>query len=99
MDLLKVLQNYKGITINSSGLAETLGCTQRQIRLMVNELRRKGYPICSDDHGYWYSENIAEIYNTIENLQARVNGLKAAITGLKHSTGNLCYHSETSTGS
>ena len=55
-----------------------------EVRAIVNALRRAGYPICSDSHGYWLSGKPAEVFETIHSLEHRMVGIAEATEGLYH---------------
>ena len=53
-----------------------------EIRRMVNSLRCKGEPICSDLDGYYYADNQHEINATIAQLSSRIHKIAQARDGL-----------------
>lgn len=56
----------------------------KQLRDMVNALRRDGMPIASDQNGYYYAKTKAELRATIKHLRCRISGISGAISGLRH---------------
>lgn len=40
----------------------------RRLRKKITALRRGGHPICSDETGYWYAANDAELGQTIQRF-------------------------------
>lgn len=56
----------------------------KQLRDMVNALRREGIPIASDQNGYYYAKTKTELGATIKHMQCRIRGICAAISGLRH---------------
>ena len=71
--------------VSSTELEQVLHIRQADLRKLVNRLRRKGNPICSDRNGYFYAVTAGEVYATIRQLREMENGLKAAIGGLEQS--------------
>lgn len=57
----------------------------KELRDLVNALRREGVPIASDQSGYFYAKTEAEVRLTIRHMKSRISGISAAITGLKRS--------------
>lgn len=55
----------------------------KQLRDMVNTLRREGVPIASDQNGYYYAKTKAELRSTIKHMRCRISGICAAISGLR----------------
>ena len=53
-----------------------------EIRRIVNSLRGKGEPICSDLDGYYYADNQLEINATIAQLSSRIQKIAQARDGL-----------------
>ena len=52
------------------------------IRKKINEARCQGFPICSCDKGYYYSEDKAEIIKTVQSLMNRTIAVEKAVSGL-----------------
>ena len=67
-----------------SGRKNRVGGTELE-RTLVNQLRRKTYPIASDRSGYFYATTAGEVYDTIRQLKRMAAGLEAAINGLERS--------------
>lgn len=58
----------------------------RNLRRKINSLRQDGYPICSDENGYYYADNQKEINATIARLNQLVIKVSNARTGLLYSS-------------
>lgn len=70
--------------LSSRDLYEVLGLSSsREIRTLVNALRREQVPICSDEHGYFYSDEARHLFSTLTHLRSRVEGMNQAIAGLQ----------------
>lgn len=69
--------------VSGRELEQVLGISAADLRKLVNRMRRKGIPIASDQHGYYYAATAGEVYSTIRQLRGMVNGLEAAIQGLE----------------
>jgi biotin operon repressor len=63
-------------------LEKRFGVTGKNIREMVNALRCDGFPVCSDENGYYYAANEKELRDSIIQLSNRINGIAAARDGL-----------------
>ncbi|NYB73085.1 hypothetical protein HZF24_02910 [Sedimentibacter hydroxybenzoicus DSM 7310] len=57
----------------------------KELRDLVNALRRDGILIASDQSGYFYAKTEAEVRLTIRHMRNRISGISAAITGLRRS--------------
>lgn len=55
---------------------------RRNIRRKISALRQAGYPICSDESGYYFADNQKEINNTVYRLNGMVTQVSNARTGL-----------------
>ena len=76
--------NYRGSDnrVSSKQLEAFFHVKGTEIRRMVNSLRCKGEPICSDDYGYYYAANQLEINATIAQLSSRIRSIADARDGL-----------------
>lgn len=64
-------------------LGDLFGLLAPQVRVIVNNARRNGIPICSTCKGYYYSTDPAEISATINGLYHRIESVIHAIDGLE----------------
>jgi biotin operon repressor len=69
----------------SRTLEHALRISGKELRDLVNALRREGIPIASDQSGYFYAKTEAEVRLTIRHMRNRISGISAAITGLRRS--------------
>jgi len=82
LEYLKEYHNSETKAIKGRGLCELFNLHSKQVRNLVNGLRQDGAPICSSNSGYWYSEDIQDIDNTIKRLADQVKNMSLAIKGL-----------------
>ena len=68
------------ITNREIGSALNLG--EYEIRKRINEARCQGFPICSSNKGYYYSEDKSDILETIQSLMHRTIAVEKAVNGL-----------------
>ncbi len=68
--------------IHSKKLEKRFGICPRTVRTYVNNLRKLGEPICSDDHGYWIAKDPKEATKTVKRLDNFVGEINSARTGL-----------------
>lgn len=68
--------------VKSPELEARFGIRGTALRAMVNELRCRGYPVCSDDSGYYYAETEAELTATVRQLNSRISKIAMARNGL-----------------
>ena len=54
----------------------------KELRDLVNTLRREGVPIASSGAGYFYAATELEVRATIAHMMHRISGIAAAIHGL-----------------
>ena len=54
----------------------------RNLRRKISSLRRDGFPICSDETGYYYADNQKEINATVCRMNELVTTISNARTGL-----------------
>lgn len=60
----------------------------RNIRRNVAKLRQQGYPICSDENGYYFAGSQNEINQTVSRLNCLVTAVSNARTGLLYASTN-----------
>lgn len=86
--LAEYLHRYHHGTENaviSKILEQALGISGKELRDLVNVLRREGIPIASDQRGYFYAKTETEVRLTIRHMRNRISGISAAISGLRRS--------------
>ena len=54
----------------------------KELRDVINTLRRSGIPIASSGSGYFYAATAQEVHATIAHMTHRISGIAAAIRGL-----------------
>ena len=82
-EYMKAKHNGRSRAIKSQQLERLFNCNGVRIREKVNELRSEGVPICSCQSGYYYSENVSDIKDTIIRLNSRVKKITIAENGLR----------------
>lgn len=70
---------------SSKTLEAIFDISGKRIRDIVNTLRCKGVPICSDMLGYYYASTQHEINTTIAQLNSRMTKISNAKNGLLNS--------------
>ena len=63
-------------------ISKAIGVGEVEIRKLINKARCNGYAICSCDKGYFMSEDVADILDTIESLTRRTSSINNAVSGL-----------------
>ena len=60
--LIELVEATKNKPLNRFEFSDDTGSTERQVRKDIEELRNKGYRICSDSsgHGYWLAKSEKE---------------------------------------
>ncbi len=71
-----------GNAIHSKKLEKKLDICPRTIRKYINNLRKSGYPICSDGKGYWIAADPNEANRTVKRLGDFAGEVNNARTGL-----------------
>ncbi len=68
--------------VTSRTLETTFHIGGKELRDLINTLRRGGVPIASSGAGYFYAANEREVRATIAHMTHRISGIAAAIRGL-----------------
>ena len=82
LNCLKRRHRGKSKAVKSHILEARFDITGKELRDIVNALRREAHPICSDESGYYYAETVQEIAATVHQLYSRIAGIAAAHDGL-----------------
>lgn len=56
-----LFQGARTNCVSGRRLGQMLGIGKSQLQKQVNQLRQQGYPIGSDEHGYYYAVNAGEV--------------------------------------
>ena len=56
------------------------------LRRNISLLRQAGYPICSNQNGYYYAENQKDINDTVLRLNSLVTGISNSRTGMLYAS-------------
>ena len=81
--ILEHLNVSYGVVVKAKTLRDTIGISGGTLRVLINELRCQGWPICSCREGYYLTWSTAKIKQTIKNLRGRQIKMQYAIDGLK----------------
>ena len=83
-----LIKNHTGKdnAVHSIELEKRFKICPRTVRTYINNLRKSGYPICSDDSGYWIAANPKEVRKTIKRLGDFAGEVNNARTGLAYAT-------------
>lgn len=88
MDLIeKYLREHsdgKDYPVCSRELAKAFCVPRTTIRRMINTARSNGSPICSNQKGYYITNDKEEIKSIISSLRGRIAKMECAIIGLEN---------------
>lgn len=68
--------------VHSKTLEKEFGICPRTVRKYINNMRKSGIPVCSDDSGYWIGTTSKEVNDTIKRLGDFIGEVGNARTGL-----------------
>lgn len=83
---LKKYHTGRDKAVYSRELERLFSLDGRTLRRKISSLRQDGYPICSDETGYYYAENQKEINATICRLNTLVMRISNARTGMLYAS-------------
>lgn len=81
-EYLKKNHTGRDNAVHSKELERLFLTDGRNLRRKISSLRQDGYPICSDENGYYYADNQKEINQTVSRLNELVTKVLGARTGL-----------------
>ena len=85
-EYLKQHHTGKERAVYSRELQRLFSIDGRNLRRKISSLRKDGFPICSDESGYYYAKNQREINGTVCRMNEMVTTVSNARTGLLHSS-------------
>ena len=85
-EFLKKYHTGREKAVYSRELQRLFSIDGRNLRRKISSLRQDGYPICSDESGYYYADNQKEINATVARLNQLVTKVSNARTGLLYSS-------------
>ena len=68
--------------VTNKEICAQLNLHEVDVRKIINKARCEGIPICSCHKGYFYSDDKADILETIESLMSRTISVEKAVKGL-----------------
>ena len=68
--------------VTSRELEYAVNLQGKELRTLINTLRRSGIPIASSGSGYFYAATEQEVRATVAHMTHRIGGIAAAIRGL-----------------
>lgn len=83
---LKKYHTGKDNAVFSRELERLFSLDGRTLRRKISSLRQDGYPICSDETGYYYAETQKEINATVCRLNELVAHISNSRTGLLYAS-------------
>lgn len=83
---LKKHHTGKAHAVHSRELERLFSLNGRTLRRKISRLRQDGYPICSDENGYYYAKSQSEINATACRLNMLVTNISNARTGMLHAS-------------
>ena len=83
---LRKYHTGKAHAVHSRELERLFSLNGRTLRRKISRLRQDGYPICSDENGYYYAENQSEINATVCRLNMLVTKISNVRTGMLHAS-------------
>lgn len=83
---LKKYHTGRDKAVYSRELQRLFSLDGRNLRRKISSLRRDGFPICSDENGYYYAENQREINATVCRLNMLVTQISNARTGMLYAS-------------
>lgn len=81
-EYLKANHKGKKNAARSCVLEERYNVSGRGIRYIINHLRQHGFPICSDESGYYFATSKREVTTTVFRLNGLVAQVSCASAGL-----------------
>jgi len=82
LNCLKRRHSGRDKAVKSPVLEARFDISGRTLREAINNLRCQGHPICSNQYGYYYASNEAEVTATIKQLNNRIVNIAKARNGL-----------------
>lgn len=85
-EYLRKNHSGKKNAVHSRELQRLFSVQGSTLRRNISLLRQAGYPICSDQNGYYYAENQKDINDTVLRLNSLVTGISNSRTGMLYAS-------------
>lgn len=77
--VLATLRVHSSRAVNRSELTMQAGCSSRELRKVISELRRAGWLIVGDESGYRFAQTVEEVNQVITNLERQERSLHEVV--------------------
>lgn len=85
-EYLRKYHTGRSKAVYSCELERLFSLDGRTLRRKISSLRQDGFPICSDETGYYYAETQEEINDTVCRLNSLVLRISNARTGMLYAS-------------
>lgn len=80
--ILDFLHSGASNALSARELAALIGVEPRNITREIEQLRKRGAPICASKNGYFLASDDFELTNYVRRLKRRVGAIQATLDGL-----------------
>lgn len=81
-EYLRLNHSGRENAVHSKEIQRVFCIDGRTVRRNISSLRQDGWPICSDETGYYYADNQREVNNTVGRLNEMLTKVSNARNGL-----------------
>ncbi len=81
--VLAALRVHPGRTMCRTELAALAGCSERDVRTAISELRRAGWLIVGDAAGYRIAQNVEEVHQVVRALTSQIRSLQEVVEAMQ----------------
>lgn len=81
-EYLRLYHSGREKAVHSVEIQRVFRIDGRTVRRNISKLRQSGFPICSDDAGYYFADSQREINGTVRRLNALLTRVSNARNGL-----------------
>ena len=81
--VLAALRVHPTRSVSRIELSVLAGCSERDVRTAISELRRQGWLVVGDAEGYWIAQNADEVHQVLRALECRIESLQEVIAAMR----------------
>lgn len=81
--VLAALRVHPARTVSRIELSALAGCSERDVRTAISELRRQGWLVVGDAAGYRIAQNVEEVHQVVRALTSQIKSLQEVVEAMQ----------------
>jgi len=81
--VLAALRVHPTRSVSRIELSVLVGCSERDVRTAISELRRQGWLVVGDVAGYRIAQNVEEVHQVVRALTSQIRSLQEVVDAMQ----------------